>query len=134
MANSEQLPAWLTEGCVNFYANEFGRSRFVSGLNWYRNIDRNWELTAPFTGLPVTVPALYVAGDRDLVVRFRSAPELIVSLKKFVPTSARRSCRPAAQLDAVGRPAELNARCLRSREACSACVSPQSSNWTISSP
>lgn len=47
MADSEQLPAWLTEGCVNFYANEFGRSRFVSGLNWYRNIDRNWELTAP---------------------------------------------------------------------------------------
>jgi len=36
------------------------------GLNWYRNIDRNWELLAPFAGAKLTVPALYIAGDRDL--------------------------------------------------------------------
>ena len=62
------LPAWLTEADVDFYANEFARTGFRSGLNWYRNIDRNWELMAPFAGLKVTVPALYIAGDRDSVV------------------------------------------------------------------
>ena len=43
-------------------------ARVPRRLNWYRNIDRNWELLAPFAGARVTVPALYVAGDRDLVV------------------------------------------------------------------
>jgi hypothetical protein len=32
------------------YAGEFARTGFRGGLNWYRNIDRNWELLAPFAG------------------------------------------------------------------------------------
>ena len=31
------------------------------------------------------MPALYIAGDRDLVVKFPGAPELIANLTKFVP-------------------------------------------------
>jgi hypothetical protein len=59
------LPAWLTEADVDYYTSEFTRTGFRGGLNWYRNIDRNWELLAPFDGIPVRVPALYIAGDRD---------------------------------------------------------------------
>jgi hypothetical protein len=33
----------------------------------------------------VTVPALYVAGDRDLLVAFRGMDQLILNLTKFVP-------------------------------------------------
>ncbi len=44
------LPAWLTEHDVDFYAAEFPRTGFRGALNWYRNIDRNWELLAPFAG------------------------------------------------------------------------------------
>jgi pimeloyl-ACP methyl ester carboxylesterase len=79
------LPAWLTEADVEFYVGEFTRTGFRGGLNWYRNIDRNWELLAPFAGACVTVPALYVAGDRDLVVAFRGMDQLIANLPKFVP-------------------------------------------------
>jgi pimeloyl-ACP methyl ester carboxylesterase len=79
------LPAWLTERDLDFYAGEFRRTGFAGGLNWYRNIDRNWELLAPFVGAPVTVPALYVAGDRDLVLAFRGMDRLLPSLTRFVP-------------------------------------------------
>lgn len=79
------LPAWLTEADVDFYAGEFQRSGFRGGLNWYRNIDRNWELLAAWKGAKVTVPALYVAGDRDLVVAFRGMDQLLPALKQFVP-------------------------------------------------
>ncbi len=79
------LPSWLSDEDVKYYAEEFKRTGFRGGLNWYRNIDRNWELLAPFAGLKVTVPALYVAGDRDLVVAFRSVDKLLPSLSKFVP-------------------------------------------------
>ena len=79
------LPAWLTEADIDFYAGEFGRTGFRGGLNWYRNIDRSWELMAPFASSVVTVPALYVAGDRDLVVAFPGMDKVIAGLKSFVP-------------------------------------------------
>jgi pimeloyl-ACP methyl ester carboxylesterase len=85
MIDPEQLPPWLTDADVDFYADEFARAGFRGGLNWYRNIDRNWELLAPFAGLKVTVPALYVAGDRDLVVAFPGMDKLLANLKTFVP-------------------------------------------------
>ncbi len=80
-----ELPAWLTEADIDFYAAEFAKAGFRGGLNWYRNIDRNWELMAPFAGLKVSIPALYMAGDRDLVVGFPKVDQLIANLKLFVP-------------------------------------------------
>jgi pimeloyl-ACP methyl ester carboxylesterase len=85
----ETLPAWLTEADVTFYSGEYGRTGFRGGLNWYRNIDRNWELLAPYAGARVSVPALYVAGDRDLVMRFPAMDQLIPNLSKFVPQLQR---------------------------------------------
>jgi len=64
---------------------EFERTGFRGGLNWYRNIDRNWELLAPFAGAKVTVPALYMAGDRDLVVAFHGMDQVIANLANDVP-------------------------------------------------
>ena len=80
-----KLPAWLSEADIDVYAGEFTRAGFRGGLNWYRNIDRNWELLAPWTGAKVTVPALFVAGDRDLVLAFRGMDRLLPTLKQFVP-------------------------------------------------
>jgi epoxide hydrolase A/B len=79
------LPAWLTEADIDYYTSEFTRTGFRGGLNWYRNIDRNWELLAPFDGVPVRVPALYIAGDRDPVVKFPGMERHIADMPKFVP-------------------------------------------------
>jgi len=79
------FPAWLSEADIAYYASEFARAGFRGGLNWYRNMDRSWELTAPFAGLQVKVPALYIAGDRDLVVAFPGMDRLIPNLSMFVP-------------------------------------------------
>ena len=64
------------------------------GLNWYRNIDRNWELLAPFAGAKVMVPALYVSGDCDLVVKFPKMDQLIANLKTFVPNLTKTIMLP----------------------------------------
>ena len=79
------LPAWLSGADIDYYVGEFTRTGFRGGLNWYRNIDRNWELLAPFAGAKVGVPALYVAGDRDLVLSFPGVKELVANLTAFVP-------------------------------------------------
>jgi pimeloyl-ACP methyl ester carboxylesterase len=114
MADPNPLPNWLSEADVAFYANEFSRTSFRGGLNWYRNIDRNWALIAPFARLKVTVPALYVAGDRDLVVGFPGAAQLIANLKTFVP-----ELRETIMLPGCGhwtqqeRPDEVNAALIK---------------------
>jgi pimeloyl-ACP methyl ester carboxylesterase len=59
------LPRWLSAADLDTYAAEF-TSGFTGGLNWYRNLDRNWELTAAWHRAPVLPPALFVTGDRDL--------------------------------------------------------------------
>jgi len=106
----EALPGWLTDADIDFYAAEFTRSGFRGGLNWYRNIDRNWELLAPFTGATVPVPALYIAGDRDVVVKFPRMDQLIPNLKLFVPNLTRTimlaGCGHWTQQE---RPHEVNA-------------------------
>jgi pimeloyl-ACP methyl ester carboxylesterase len=107
------LPGWLGEEDVDFYAGEFRRTGFRGGLNWYRNLDRNWELMAPFADARVTVPALYVAGDRDLVVGFPGMDQLLANLGKLVP-----GLRGSAMLPGCGhwtqqeRPDEVNAAML----------------------
>ena len=107
------LPTWLTEADIDFYAAEFSRTGFRGGLNWYRNIDRSWELLAPWSGAKVIVPALYVAGDRDLVVAFRGMDKLLPTLKQFVP-----KLRETIMLPGCGhwtqqeRPAEVNSAML----------------------
>jgi pimeloyl-ACP methyl ester carboxylesterase len=84
-ATPATLPSWLSEADIDVYAGEFRNSGFRGGLNWYRNIDRNWELLAPWSGAAVHVPALYVAGDRDLVLTFRGMDQLLANLRQFIP-------------------------------------------------
>jgi pimeloyl-ACP methyl ester carboxylesterase len=104
------LPAWLSEADIEFFAGEFTRTGFRGGLNWYRNIDRNWELLAPFAGARVTVPALYVAGDRDLVVAFRGMDRLIPNLQQFVPHLRKTVMLPGCgHWTQQERPTEVNA-------------------------
>jgi pimeloyl-ACP methyl ester carboxylesterase len=109
-AATPPLPPWLAEADVEVFAAEFARTGFRGGLNWYRNIDRNWELSAPFDGLKVTVPALYIAGDRDPVVRFPGMEQAIANLPQIVP-----QLRATVMLEGCGhwtqqeRPDEVNA-------------------------
>jgi pimeloyl-ACP methyl ester carboxylesterase len=104
------LPPWLSQDDVDYYVAEFKRSGFRGGLNWYRNIDRGWELLAPFAGLQVTVPALYMIGDRDLVMYFQGMDRLLPNLTKFVPKLRETIILPGCgHWTQQERPAEVNA-------------------------
>jgi pimeloyl-ACP methyl ester carboxylesterase len=94
IADPKSLPQWLSVTDLDFYEDIFARTGFRGGLNWYRNIDRNWELLAPFSGAAIRVPALYVAGDRDLVLTFPGTRELVANLSKFVPSLRRTVILP----------------------------------------
>jgi len=107
----QQLPAWLSQADVDAYVADFRRSGFRGGLNWYRNVDRNWEQMAVFNGAKVTVPALFIVGSRDGVLSFTRGA--VDALPRTVPT-----LRQSLVLEGCGhwtqqeRPAEVNAAML----------------------
>lgn len=109
----DPLPSWLTDADLDHWTAEFTRTGFSGGLNWYRNINRNWELMAPWGGAPVSVPALYVVGDRDLVYHFPGGKESAEGLKRLVPNLTRtivlEGCGHWTQQE---RPGEVNAALL----------------------
>jgi pimeloyl-ACP methyl ester carboxylesterase len=61
----DQLPAWLTEEDVDFYASEFEEKGFRGALNRYRNVDRDWLDLQPWSRQPITVPSCFIGGERD---------------------------------------------------------------------
>ena len=67
------LPPWLSEDDLRVYVQEFERTGFTGGLNYYRNIDRSWQLTSHLADARVEQPALFITGSRDPVRRFMPA-------------------------------------------------------------
>jgi pimeloyl-ACP methyl ester carboxylesterase len=102
------LPPWLTEADIDVYVEAFARSGFRGPLAWYRNVDRSWEELAPFAEPTVGLPALYIAGDRDLIPA--AFAQAVAQQSAFVP-----GLRPAVMLAGCGhwtaqeRPAEVSA-------------------------
>lgn len=79
-----RLPDWLTEHDLDVYVDAYRPRGFTGGLNWYRNLDRNWALTAAWAGATITPPALYLAGDQDLVVAGVPFDGLVATLRRSV--------------------------------------------------
>lgn len=85
LPNPSRLPPWLTEQDLDHFARAFTASGFSGGLNYYRNLDRNWELQSALAGTRITVPALYMAGARDPGIQMPGMPEILDAMPTLVP-------------------------------------------------
>src|ERR1700731_3579285 len=113
LTNPASLPHWLTEADEDFYVSEFARTGFRGGLNWYRNIDRNWELLAAWDGAAVRQPALFIAGTRDPVIHGAMGEAALKEMATTVPGLKREVLiEGAGHWIQRERPAEVNAALL----------------------
>jgi pimeloyl-ACP methyl ester carboxylesterase len=68
MPSDEEIAAcgWLTDAQLSVYANEFARTGFQGGLQWYRCLVGKYvnELET-FSGRTIDVPACFIAGKSD---------------------------------------------------------------------
>jgi pimeloyl-ACP methyl ester carboxylesterase len=71
-----RVPPFMTEEDVAIYVAEYERTGFRGGLNWYRNIDRNWELTREYDERRLEMPALFVAGTRDSTMKWMDPEQM----------------------------------------------------------
>jgi pimeloyl-ACP methyl ester carboxylesterase len=90
----DELPSWLPEAALKFFVAEFKRSGFRGPINWYRNIDRNWELTGFLDGARISQPTLFIAGELDGVLKM--AAKDFEQLELNVPRLRKKLVIPGA--------------------------------------
>jgi pimeloyl-ACP methyl ester carboxylesterase len=104
------LPSWLTEADVDVFAQAYAHTGFRGGLNWYRNIDRNWELLAPWDGATIDQPALFIAGTNDAVITGSLGARALEDMHSVVPNLRRKLLiEGAGHWIQQERPDEVNA-------------------------
>jgi pimeloyl-ACP methyl ester carboxylesterase len=69
MIDPDQLPTWLTQEDLDYYVAQYRQSGFRGPLNWYRNIDRNVELTPQLVTAKIECPSFFIAGPRTSCCR-----------------------------------------------------------------
>ncbi len=79
------LPDWLSEADLAHFTEAYRQSGFRGGLNWYRNIDRNWELTAPWQGAQIHQPSLFIAGSKDSVITGLIGAKRVGDMERVLP-------------------------------------------------
>jgi pimeloyl-ACP methyl ester carboxylesterase len=84
------LPDWLSEADLAYFSAAYRQSGFRGGLNWYRNIDRNWELTAPWQGAQIHQPSLFIAGSRDSVITGLIGAKRVADMERVLPGLRRK--------------------------------------------
>jgi pimeloyl-ACP methyl ester carboxylesterase len=101
------LPAWLTDEALDLFTREFERTGFRGGLNWYRNIDRMWELTGFLSGAKIRQPSIFAAGEEDAVVTMYRP--FVDALEDAMPGLRGKTLLPGAgHWIQQERPAEIN--------------------------
>ena len=94
LAIPDRLPSWLTEQDLNFFVNEFTHAGFRGGINWYRNFDRDWELTPFLDGAKIIRPSVFATGDRDIVLEMTG--EAYKNLETHMPNLRKKYLIPGA--------------------------------------
>jgi pimeloyl-ACP methyl ester carboxylesterase len=79
---------WITPAELDVFVDSFERSGIEAALNSYRTLDLDWELLGPYAEQPLEVPAIFIAGEKDLpalwaVDAIRRFPE--VASKPYEP-------------------------------------------------
>ncbi len=78
------LPDWLTQADLDYYVSQFEQAGFRGGVNYYRNFGLTWELTADLDQT-VRLPALFIAGEEDLVISGANEAQLRALMADTVP-------------------------------------------------
>ena len=56
----------MTEEALSVFVNAFERSGFTGGINWYRNLDRNWKILESVDPI-IKAPSLMIYGEQDMI-------------------------------------------------------------------
>jgi len=86
------LPDWCSEDDLAVYRQTFAEHGFRGALNWYRNFERNWQVTEPLQGRKITQPTIFLIGDHDPVGELEAYT--LKKMPEWVPDLERHELAP----------------------------------------
>jgi pimeloyl-ACP methyl ester carboxylesterase len=93
----------LTDAELDVFTRAFERTGFSGGIHWYRNLDRNWRLTADAPQV-LTAPSLMVTSEHD----FALPPALADGMEARVPNLEKAMIQDCGHWTQQEHPAQLN--------------------------
>ena len=70
----------MSDSELDVFVSAFGSTGFTGSINWYRNLDRNWHLTADANPI-IQQPALMIYGDRDVIPKFDKLSDFVPNVE-----------------------------------------------------
>ena len=92
------------------FVDTFTRTGFTGGINWYRNMSRNWQRSADLDHT-VRVPALMIMAENDRVL----PPSAADGMEKLVPDLEKYLVRGSGHWTQQEKPEEVSARLIEWR-------------------
>ncbi|HUP22584.1 MAG TPA: alpha/beta hydrolase [Thermoanaerobaculia bacterium] len=93
----------LNEEELQVFVSTFERTGFAGGINWYRNIDRNWRAMRNLD-YHIEQPCLYVGAEDDIVL----PPSSANGLERIAPKVEKVTIPDCGHWTQQEKPAELN--------------------------
>ena len=97
-------PAFLSQEEFQVYLEAFRKGGMSGPLNFYRNIDRNWETTSNLADRVVECPCLVVLADKDPVLR----PEFAEGMERWLPRLRKEIVSDCGHWTQQEKPEEVN--------------------------
>ncbi len=94
----------LADAEKQVFVDTFRKTGFTGGINWYRNMTRNWERSADLDHT-VRVPALMIMAENDAVL----PPSATEGMESLVPDLEKVLVRDCGHWTQQEKPAEVNA-------------------------
>ena len=85
LPDPDPFPAWLTAADLDYYVGQFEASGFRGPINRYRNHDADFAYLQQFADRTITQPALFIGGERDLVLSMFGTVDWRAMMKAVVP-------------------------------------------------
>jgi pimeloyl-ACP methyl ester carboxylesterase len=109
-AMRDQRPAILSPEEKQIFVDSFKRTGFTGGINWYRNMTRNWERSASLDHT-VRVPSLMIMAENDAVL----PPSAADGMEKLVPDLEKYLVRDSGHWTQQEKPEEISAKLIEWR-------------------
>lgn len=98
-------PDFLQREELLVYVEAFRRGGLSGPLNYYRNIDRNWETTTRLAEKQVLCPVLLIMAEKDPIL----SPFLAEGMGRWVPNLRKALIKDCGHWTQQERPEEVNA-------------------------
>jgi soluble epoxide hydrolase/lipid-phosphate phosphatase len=95
---------FITVDTIRVFADAFHKGGITGPLNYYRNVDRNWETTTYLEGRQVTMPALMICAENDPIL----IPQSAEGMEKYVPNLTTRLIKNCGHWTQQEQPDEVN--------------------------